>query len=224
MLDATLRPLIDPPLDWIARRLARTEISADAVTLTGLAMGLLSVPALAAHAYLIGLLAIAGSRVLDGLDGALARRRGPTDRGAFLDVVADFIFYAAVPLGFALANPAANALAATFLLFAFMGTAASFLAFAIAASKRGLVTEVRGRKGFFYLGGLTEGTETIAVFLLACIIPAWFPVLAWMYGAACLITTIWRIRHAWTALADPVEASTAAQPGDPTALTGSREA
>ncbi|WP_435891264.1 CDP-alcohol phosphatidyltransferase family protein, partial [Klebsiella pneumoniae] len=41
--------------------------------------------------------------LLDGLDGALARRRGLTDAGGFLDIALDFLFYALVPFGFILA-------------------------------------------------------------------------------------------------------------------------
>ncbi len=59
-----------------------------------------------------GLFFIAASRLADGLDGELARVTAPTDRGAFLDITLDFLFYASVPLAFAWADPAANALAA----------------------------------------------------------------------------------------------------------------
>ena len=59
-----------------------------------------------------------------------------------------------------------------------MGTGSSFLAFAIMAAKRGLSTDLRGRKSLYYLGGLTEGTETILFLALACLLPAWFALLA----------------------------------------------
>jgi CDP-alcohol phosphatidyltransferase. len=71
--------------------------------------------------YLAALVAIVLNRLLDGLDGALARLRGLTDAGGFLDIALDFLFYALVPFGFALAAPADNAIAAAWLLFAFMG-------------------------------------------------------------------------------------------------------
>jgi hypothetical protein len=61
----------------------------------------------------------------------------PTDRGAFLDITLDFLFYASIPLAFALADPAANALPAAVLLAAFIGTGSSFLAFAVLAERRG---------------------------------------------------------------------------------------
>ena len=104
------------------------------------------------------------NRLLDGLDGAVARLTGPTDRGAFLDIALDFAFYAMVPLAFAIANPAANAMAACLLLASFMGTASSFLAFAVIAAKRGISSTAFPQKGIYYLGGLTEGTETVIAF------------------------------------------------------------
>ena len=201
MLDAALRRLIDPPLDAAARRLRATPISADAVTLAGFAVGLLAVPLIAAEHYAAGLAAILLNRLADGLDGAIARQRGPTDRGGFLDIVCDFLFYAAVPFGFALARPE-NAVAAAFLIFSFVGTGASFLAYAILAAKRGLRTEARGRKAFYHLGGLTEGGETIAVFVAFCLVPAAFPWLAWGFGALCWLTTLARVAKAWRDFGD----------------------
>lgn len=68
----------------------------------------------------------------------------------------------------------------------------SFLAFAALADKRGLATTARGRKGFFHAGGLAEGTETIAAFLLMCLFPGSFALIAWIFAAACLITACGR--------------------------------
>jgi phosphatidylglycerophosphate synthase len=194
MLDSKIRPLIDPALDRMASRMAAKGIGANAITIGGLAIGLLAVPALALEAYLLALALILINRLADGLDGAVARRTGPTDFGGFLDIVGDFLFYAAVVFGFALADPEANALAATFLVFAFVGTGSSFLAFAVLAAKRGIAGAAEGGpKAFYYLGGLTEGTETILLFVLACLFPGAFPVFAWVFGGLCLITTASRM-------------------------------
>lgn len=200
MLDARLRRLIDPPLDRLAAALEGSGIGANPVTALGLGIGLLAVVALADQAFAAALVLILINRAFDGLDGALARRKGPTDLGGFLDITFDFIFYAAIPLGFALADPAANGLAAAFLIFSFVGTGSSFLAFAVMAAKRGLSTELRGRKSIYYLGGLTEGSETIAAFVLACLLPDHFPLIALVFGLLCWITTAIRIAMAWQTL------------------------
>ena len=193
MLDARLRRLIDPPLDRLGAPLAARGLSANAVTVAGFAIGLGAAVAIAWRAYLLGLGLLLLNRLCDGLDGAIARRRGLTDLGGFLDILLDFLIYSAVPFAFALADPAANALAAAFLIFSFIGTGSSFLAFAIMAAKRGIATDLRGQKSLYYLGGLTEGTETILVFVLACLWPAWFPWLALIFGLLCWLTTATRI-------------------------------
>ena len=153
---------------------------------------MLALPLLALELYSWALLVILFNRLLDGLDGAVARETKITDCGGFLDITLDFIFYAAVVLGFALSAPA-NALPAATLLFAFMGTGSSFLAFAIMAGKRGIENPVYHHKSLYYLGGLTEGSETIALFVLMCLWPAGFATLAYGFALLCLVTTLTRL-------------------------------
>ena len=193
MLDARLRRLIDPPLNRAGAALARRGIGADRVTLSGFGLGLLAMLAVMLGAYGPGLALLLANRLADGLDGAVARHTRLTDLGGFLDIVLDFIVYAGLVFAFAVADPAANATAAAFLLFAFMGTGSSFLAFAAMAARRGLSTDLRGRKSLYYLGGLAEGTETILFLVLACLVPHWFPGLALGFGVICWLTTFARI-------------------------------
>ena len=193
MFDRYLRPLIDPPLNRMGRHLARAGIGADAVTLLGLLCGLAAGLAVALDAPLAALALILASRLADGLDGAVARATRPSDLGSYLDIIADFLFYAAIPLGFAFADPLANAVAAAALLAAFYVNGASFLGFAILAAKRGLSTEARGRKSWYHSGGLLEGSETIAFFVAFCLWPAAFAALAWIFAALCLVTTLGRV-------------------------------
>ena len=199
MLDRALNDRLQRPLQALARWLAGQGMRADHLTWAGFAVGLLAVPLIASGHPRWALLAMALNRLADGLDGTLARLTAPTDRGAFLDITLDFLFYASIPLAFALANPAANGLAAAVLLFAFMGTASSFLAFAVLAARRGLTSTAYPRKGFYYLGGLTEATETLAVFTLMCLVPAWFAPLALGFAALCALTTVTRVVAGWQA-------------------------
>ncbi len=202
MLDAVARRIIDPPLDLLARVVARTGISANALTLIGFVLGLLVLVALTLQAYYWALGLIVANRFFDGLDGAVARLEGITDLGGYFDVVGDFIFFGAVALGFALADPDANALAACFLLFSFMGTEASFLAYAALAEKRHFHTERFGKKSLYYLGGMVEATETFGVYVLACLVPAWFPAIAVIFGVLCWATIGARGAVAWFTLGD----------------------
>jgi phosphatidylglycerophosphate synthase len=196
MLDAAMRRLVDPPLDRLARVAAAHGVPANAITLVGLAIGLAAVPLLAVESYAGALVAIGLNRLADGLDGAVARRGTPSDLGGYLDIVGDFIFYAAVPFGFALARPE-NALPAAFLILSFVGTGSSFLAYAIMAAKRGLADAAPTQRSLYYLGGLTEGTETIIAFALFCLVPTAFPILAYVFGALCWLTTVSRVIAAW---------------------------
>ena len=204
MLDASLRRVIDPPLDRAGAWLARCGIHANMVTVAGFLVGLLGMAAIMTGRYGLGLALLAVNRAADGLDGAVARRTGLTDLGGFLDIVLDFLIYAGVVFAFAVADPERNALAASFLLFAFMGTGASFLAFAVMAAKRNLATDLRGRKSLYYLGGLTEGTETMLFFLLALVLPAQFALLALVFGCMCCLTTAARIVAGYQALKAPL--------------------
>ena len=199
MLDATLRRLIDPPLDAAGRRLAASGLSANGVTLGGFLLGLAALPMLAAGQFGWALIVILLNRLGDGLDGAIARVTGATDLGGYLDILCDFLFYGAVVFGFTLAAPE-NRLAGAFLLFSFIGTGSSFLAFAILAARRGRETSLRGQKSFYYLGGLTEGSETIFAFLLAAVLPDWFSVIAYVFGTMCFLTTGTRVAAAVEAL------------------------
>jgi len=202
MIDALILPVQRRILNPVAVRLHRRGVRADRITLSGFAVGLLAVPALALGWYGVALALILLNRLADGLDGAVARLGQPTDRGAFLDIALDFVFYALVPLGFALADPATNALPAAVLIAAFVGTGSSFLAFAVIAAQRGMRAEDYPSKGIFYLGGLTEGAETIALFIAICLWPALFAPLAYLFAAACAVTTVIRWWQGWKAFGE----------------------
>jgi phosphatidylglycerophosphate synthase len=148
MLDAKLRPLIDPPLNAVGRILARAGISANMLTFTGLALGLAGAVAIAFGNIWAGLALIIANRVLDGLDGAVARASSPTALGGYFDIVADFAFYVSIPLGFGLLV-SGNTLPALVLVASFVLTGVSFLAFAVVAADRGEETEAHGQKSFF---------------------------------------------------------------------------
>ncbi len=193
VFDRYLHPRVKPLLNRIAATIDRPEVTPDRISLVGFLIGALALPFLAMQWYFAALLMIVINRLFDGLDGALARRRDLSDAGGFLDIALDFLFYALVPFGFVLASPTLNAVAGAWLLFAFIGTGSSFLAFAAVADKYKLENLDYPHKSFYYLGGLTEGAETILVFVLFCLFPAYFPLLAWLFGALCWFTTLTRV-------------------------------
>jgi phosphatidylglycerophosphate synthase len=200
MLDRAALALLKPGIDALAQRLAGWGVGADTVTLWGFAIGIAAAAAIALGEPTLGLALILASRLCDGLDGAVARQTRPTDRGAFLDIALDFLFYASIPLAFALADPAPNALPAAVLLAAFIGTGSSFLAFAVLAERRGLKSADYPGKGIFYLGGLTEATETLVCFALMCLWPAQFAWWAYGFATLCTLTIASRLAIGWRLL------------------------
>lgn len=189
MLDGWMRGIIDPALGRMGKSLAAQGVGADAVTLAGLGLGLVAAAIIAVGgpgwAAALPLLA---SRLADGLDGAVARARGKTDFGGYLDIVCDFVFYAAIPMAFVLRDPGVNAVAGAFLLASFYVNGTTFLGFAVLAEKRGMETRARGEKSLYFTAGLLEGTETIGFFLILCLVPWAFAPLAWAFGALCFVT------------------------------------
>lgn len=201
MIDRYALRLLSPLAEKTAKLLHASGIRADWMTFLGLGLGLFAAGLIAFGATTLSILPLLLSRACDGLDGALARLHDATDRGAFLDISLDFIFYAAIPLAFAIADPPANGLAAAVLLAAFLGTGTSFLAYAAIAEKRGLKSTAYPSKSIYYLGGLTEGTETIACFLAMCWWPQHFTAIACVFAGLCLLTTATRIFAGWKAFA-----------------------
>jgi len=198
VLDRAALGLLRPGLTHAARGLAALGVRADHVTLAGFALGLAAAGAVAGREFTAGLMLMLASRLCDGIDGALARLSSPTERGAFLDITLDFLFYAAMPLAFAVADPAANALPAAVLLAAFVGTGSSFLAYAAVAARlgRGASAE-HPNKGLHYIGGLTEGSETLLCFAAMCLWPQGFALLALGFAALCALTIASRLAAGW---------------------------
>jgi phosphatidylglycerophosphate synthase len=197
MLDGLLRGVIDAPLNRGGRWLAARGATANVVTLAGLALGLTAAMLIAlGWSGLVVALIILISRLADGLDGAVARVKGKSDFGGYLDITADFAFYGAIPLAFVLRDPAMNGLAGAFLLFSFYVNGATFLGFAVLAAKRGMETTSRGDKSLYFTAGLLEGTETILFLLALAVFPGLFVPAAWVFGTLCLVTALARMRLA----------------------------
>jgi phosphatidylglycerophosphate synthase len=195
MFDAPLRRLIDPTLNRAAFQLSKTGISANWLTGVGAVTGVAAAVSIGQQQYIAALALIALNRLLDGLDGAVARVKGTTELGGYLDSLADFLFYVSVPVGFAFAD-ADDRLAALLLLASFTLTAVSFLALAAIVAKRGDSDCGHGPKALVYTAGLMEGGETIGFFVLFCLLPGYFAELALLFAALCMATVAQRIAYA----------------------------
>lgn len=205
MIDARILRLQRAALQPSASFLARRGVAADVITMTGFLFGLGAFAALCFGIWLLALALILVNRLMDGLDGAVARINGPTDRGAFLDIALDMLFYALIPLGFAVRAPEVNALPAAVLIASFVGTSSSFLAFSGVAAKLGRKSPEFPTKGIYYAAGLAEGFETIVVFVAICLFPTSFPAIAFGFAVLCAITTVIRWRQGWVAFSGRCE-------------------
>lgn len=199
MFDRRVLDFVQPHLKKTALRLHKRGDTATQVTVTGFFIGIGAAIMIADGIFVAALIFILVNRYFDGLDGAIARIAGPTQRGAFLDITLDFLFYASIPLSFAFFDPDKNALAAAVLLASFVGTGSSFLAYAVIAEKKGMKSTAYPSKGFYYLGGLTEGFETVLCFVAMCIWPQQFSMIAYVYAAMCCVTTVTRMIAGWQA-------------------------
>jgi len=204
MFDNTLRHWVEKPLQAIANPLEKAGITATQVTLVGFFLGLLGAVAVACGWMVLGFLGVLLNRLADGVDGALARRQGPTAFGGYLDSVLDFIFYAAIPIGFAVSQPESHALPAAVLLGSFLANGGAFFAFAALQGQMRPTPEGktetlssreawRTQKALPYIVGLAEGGETVLMFLLFCLFPRFFPELAYGFAALCFVSAIARI-------------------------------
>lgn len=173
--------------DVAGKKFHKLGLSANFVSIIGFVVGLLAINFLSLEKYGAALVCILINRIFDALDGAIARNDKVTDFGVFLDASLDYMFYAGVIFGFALANPEQNAIAASFLLFAFASAACALLAYAVIAYKNNAGQKLDLGASPFYLGGVAQGFETLIALVVLCIIPGWFMQIAILLGILSLV-------------------------------------
>ncbi|MCH7807433.1 MAG: CDP-alcohol phosphatidyltransferase family protein [Proteobacteria bacterium] len=199
MLDRTLQPLVVSILDVPGRMLGARGVESDWITLGGFVLGLAGAAAIALGAYDAALVLILLNRLADGLDGAVARASGVSDFGRYLDIVFNFIFYAAFALGFAFADPEL-ALTSAILIFSFLGLGGTVLAYAIVAQGAGLEADAAGNLWVDSLSELVGTSETTLALILMALLPAYFGAIALVFALLCMVTTVFRIVRAWLVL------------------------
>ncbi len=142
------------------------------------------------------------SRVLDGLDGTVARlRSAATDLGGYLDIVLDTIGYAAVPLGVAWhVDDRSTWMAVALLLGSFYVNAISWAYLSAVLEKRSRGAASTGESTAVTMpGGLIEGAETIALFSGMLIWPqhaaTWFVLMAAAVGFTIAQRVVFAVRE-----------------------------
>jgi phosphatidylglycerophosphate synthase len=207
VVDRTLRPLKARAYAPSVRALQ--GLSPDLVTVLGLLLGLAAAAA-AANGVFWGALGLWwGNRLLDGLDGELARARpgGPRPAGAYLDLMTDLLVYATLPIGLAIGAAGAGFADPTPLLLATAATLASFylnlgswalLAPALPAP----ASRAPHDPGLRMPAGLMEGTETLLAFSLALAFPSLALYSLWAIAALTTLSALQRSAWGHAALRD----------------------
>jgi phosphatidylglycerophosphate synthase len=206
MLDTTARALLAGPFDRMAASLDRSWITPDRLTVGGLVLGLAGAAAAAGQLWWLALALWLVSRLADGLDGPLARRRRrvggtPSDAGGFLDITADFTVYGAFVVGVGV-GWGGSLVPFLAVLLAYYINGAAFLAFSSIAERAG--RQIDDGRSLSFLGGLAEGTETIVVHSVWCVIPFAAGPLAWVWAAIVGVSAAHRVVAGYQALRRPV--------------------
>jgi phosphatidylglycerophosphate synthase len=186
VFDHFLRAQKDRLLAPIARRVGR-RLSPAAITVLAFAAGIGAAYAVARRAYGLALGLWWANRFLDGFDGTLARVSGTASEfGAYLDIVLDFVVYAAIPIGLAIASPDPRASLATILLVAsFYVNAASWMALSATPDQSP--------------PGLIAGAETVVFYSLFLVLPGQLVLLIRVMTVLVALTAVqrivWAVRH-----------------------------
>ena len=192
MIDAKLNNYLRPYLIFLANIIIKLNISANIITFLGFFFGLCCFYSIINFYFMSALLFLFLNRFCDGLDGTVARLLGPTDIGAFYDITLDFLFYSLFPIAFIFID-IKNTYAICFLLLSFVSTQTTFLASAWIIEKNKTLVSTKQKKSFFYIGGITEGFETIICFILMLFFYESVEIIAYIFGILCWITSISRL-------------------------------
>lgn len=199
MLDSAIFPYLENPLKRTGAFLGARGAAPEAVSLGAFALGIAAAVAAGGGAYQAAIALIVANRVASGLASGIVRAGEGSDFAAYLGIVLDFLFFAAVVLAFAFSD-SQNALAAAILLFSLLGLGGTALAYGAVAARHGLAEDASVRPLVDFLAKLVEGTETTLVLILMCLLPDYFAGIALLFAAACLATALFRIVKAWEVL------------------------
>lgn len=202
MIDRALRRRKESALSPIARRVPRS-LPPTAMTVAAALPGLGAAVAAGFGASALAVALWLLNRLLDGLDGTLARTTGrQSDLGAYADMLLDLVVYAAIPVGIA-ANQDSRAawVAAAVLLASFYVNAIAWSYLSAILERRGAGAGSNGELTAVTMPpGLVEGAETVVVFAVALAVPDWSVALMWAMAAGVLIGVTQRALWASRAL------------------------
>lgn len=198
MLDSRARAVLHSPVERATTAIDQPWITPNRLTLVGLLLGVASAAAAASGLWVWALAAFLLSRIFDGLDGALARRRcapgeSPPAFGGYLDIVADFTVYGSFVVGVAIGS-GGSLLPFLVVLLAYYINGSTLLALsAVLGDRNSPRSDHHDGRSIVFTRGFAEGTETIVVHALWCILPFAAAPIAWIWAAVVLLTAGQRV-------------------------------
>lgn len=201
MLDKHLRQLKEQALTPLAQVTGR-YLHPTSITLLAGGCGVLAGLAGWQGWFEAGLLLWIVNRVLDGLDGTVARLHNKqSDFGGYLDILIDFVLYAFIPALLAWrADTQTHYLATLLLIGTFYVNAASWLYLSSILERRARGANTQGEMTSVTMpGGVIEGTETALFFGLFFLLPELLIPLFILMSALVWVTVVqrllWALHH-----------------------------
>ena len=192
MFDESIRRVMPRVLSAPARWLARVGVSPNIVSVSGAALGVASGVLVAREHVAIGIGLWLLSRVLDGLDGILARESGSASAfGGFLDITLDMTAYSAMLLGFAVIHPEGGMVWAVVLM-GYLLVTTTTLALSSLIEKQNARVLPENNRSLQFTPGFAEAGETTAVYVLLAVFPGWTAAIAWGWAVLCFATVVQR--------------------------------
>jgi phosphatidylglycerophosphate synthase len=199
VLDATLRKIKDRALNPIVRQV--TGVSPLVLTFLSLASCVAAAVAAWRHAVVVSVVLWLVGRLLDGLDGPVARLRGvASELGGYLDLMADVIGYAVVPIGVAAAQQSVHIwMWCAVLLASFYVNTMSWTLLSALAERHEQHRVAEVGTTFRMPTALVEGAETIVLFSLMLALPRYvlqlFAIMSIGVGISIVQRVVWAIRN-----------------------------
>jgi phosphatidylglycerophosphate synthase len=191
MFDTPLRQFKDRVGAPLARRLSR--VHPITISLIGLIVALLAAWSAYRQIYPAAFALWIFNRVLDGLDGLIARLHNKqSDFGGYVDILTDYIAYAALPIGLVAGSPSSERfLALAFMLASFYVNTASWMYLAAILEKRAAHSP-ETQTTIVMPAGLIGGFETIIAYFVFLLFPAHITILFSIFSALVFVTIFQR--------------------------------
>lgn len=191
MFDAPVRRMLPRVLAGVVAPLVRAGVSPNLLSGLGALLAVAAAGAIVGGQALVGLLLWLASRLLDALDGLVARASSQNSLfGGYLDITLDMLAYGAMVLAFACVH-ADHTFLMLCVMFGYLLVTTTTLALSSMLER-----EAREHPGndrsLQFTPGYAEAGETTVVYVAWTLFPEYIGVIGWVWVAICLATVMQR--------------------------------